>query len=88
MVGLGGPNSDLGGLCYWHGLLSGCLELGLGRRDHAVRASGVGGRSDAAYSGLLSGLDHTDERYGVGMGCGRLGGHEIFPACKGQRGLD
>lgn len=78
MVGLDHSSRDLDGLRHRHGLVSGCVELGVGCRDDTVRAARARGRSDAADCGVLSGVDDLDGRDGVGMGGGCVGGDEVF----------
>lgn len=83
MVGLDNPSSHMDRLRRGHGLLSWSLELGLGRRGDAVCATGARRRPYATYCRILSGADCDDGGYGVGVGCGGVGGHEVFSPCEG-----
>lgn len=70
-----------------HGVVPGGVELGVGRGRDAVRAAGAGGRSDVADCGVLSRADHPHGRDGVGVGCGGVGGDEVFSACDDGGGV-
>lgn len=78
VVGVGGANRDVGRLRDGHGFVLGGVELGVGRRDHALCAARTGGRPDASHCRVLPGVNPLDGRYGVGMGCGSMGRHEIL----------
>lgn len=78
MVGVDSPSRDVVRVHNRHGLLPERLELGLGRRDYPLRASGARRRPDVTHYRLLPSTAHTNVYYGLGLGCGCVGRNEIF----------
>jgi hypothetical protein len=58
------------------------LELGMGCWREAGDAARARRRPDSTHCRLLSRATGADVYHGVGVGCGGLGGDEVFQTCR------